>query len=158
MRRKLTTRSNKKYIIIIGILIALLVVFGFSSLSNKEEERFINVDKVVTIKEAEAEEPTEHIASWYDYALGETDQRCTKEREPCYSQRADTCAVRNYPRGTKLKVSYNKNNINASVVCRVNDYGPEEWTGRDIDLSSYAFAKLAPLKWGLIMVTIEEVK
>ena len=153
MRETISTGRNKQYAAIAGILLALLVVFGIGILSdNKEEEHIIDYKKVVQ----EQVEPTEMLASWYDYALGSADQRCTQDREPCYSQRAETCASRDYPRGTRLKVSYNKNNLNTSVICRVNDYGPEEWTGRHIDLSSYAFKKLAPLKWGLITVTIEE--
>lgn len=94
------------------------------------------------------------VASYYDYALGHEDQRCTKDREPCYSQLNLTCASRDYPRGTMLHVATADN----FIICRVNDFGPEEKTGRIIDLSSYAFSKLAPLRAGLIRVTVQEVK
>lgn len=53
-----------------------------------------------------------------------------------------TCAHKEYPFGTRLKVTYLANN--RSVVCVVNDRGPFV-AGRDIDLS-YACAK----KIGLI--------
>ena len=93
------------------------------------------------------------LASWYNYDLDEYDQICRKENEPCYSQLNLTGASRKYDRGTKLKVSYQ----DKSVIVRVNDYGPAD-ESRIIDLSSYAFSKLAPLSWGLITVTIEEIK
>lgn len=92
-------------------------------------------------------------ASWYDYDLGGLDQKCTKEKEPCYSQRADTCASRDYPRGTILHVA----TTDKAITCRVNDYGPADRT-RIIDLSSHAFAQLAPLSKGLIEVTVQELK
>jgi rare lipoprotein A (peptidoglycan hydrolase) len=41
-----------------------------------------------------------------------------------------------------------------TVDCYVNDYGPEEWTKREIDLSSHAFAELAPLSLGLLNVEV----
>lgn len=118
-------------------------------------------------------EKTTGIASWYDYDLGFEDQKCTKDREPCYSQRSDTCASRDYPRGTILIVTYYAGDDDweyadgteapgiptyISIKCRVNDYGPEEWTGAIIDLSSHAFQQLVPLEWGLITVHVEEAE
>lgn len=94
------------------------------------------------------------MASWYDYSLGHEDQKCTPDREPCYSQLNLTCASRDYPRGSILHVA----TVDDAIKCRVNDFGPAESTGRIIDLSSYAFSKLAPLKSGLIRVTVQEVK
>ena len=41
-----------------------------------------------------------------------------------------TCASRIFPRGTSLQVTNLRNG--RSMVCRVNDYGPEAWTGRII--------------------------
>lgn len=96
------------------------------------------------------------IASWYNYSLGYENQKCTKDRMPCYSQLNNTCASKKYPRGTMLRVSYKLNNLDNEVICRVNDYGPEmDW--RIIDLSSHAFEQLAPLEWGLIRVEIEKI-
>lgn len=82
-------------------------------------------------------------ASWYDYGL---------EGEPNYSEYNATCASRDYPRGTMLRVL--NLDTNEGVVCRVNDYGPEKWTGRVIDLSSYAFSQIAELGRGLVDVEI----
>ena len=81
------------------------------------------------------------IASWYDYNL---------ENYPGYSKNQRTCASRDYSRGTILKVYYQ----DRLTACRVNDYGPAEWTGREIDLSSLAFRDLAPLSKGIIEVKI----
>ena len=84
------------------------------------------------------------LASWYDYGLPDAEN---------YSETHLTAASRTFPRGTYLIVSRG----NSSVVVRVNDYGPEEWTGREIDLSSYAFSQLAPLSLGIIEVKIEKI-
>lgn len=88
-----------------------------------------------------------HEASWYNYNLninGETVK---------WSKNHRTAASRDLPRYSCAKVTNVKNN--KSIVVFINDYGPEEWTGRDIDLSSHAFAGLAPLSLGVIEVTIE---
>ena len=85
-------------------------------------------------------------ASWYDYSL---------EGASSYSKEHDTCASRDYPKGSMLEVKSVNGN---KVVCKVNDYGPEVWTDRQLDLSSHAFEQLAPLDLGLITVTIQEVK
>ena len=44
-----------------------------------------------------------------------------------------------------------------SVRVYINDYGPEEWTGRTIDLSSYAFSQIEDLSLGLVEVTIKPI-
>jgi rare lipoprotein A (peptidoglycan hydrolase) len=63
-----------------------------------------------------------------------------------------TCASRTFPRGTFLHVTdlYN----NKTVICRVNDYGPEAWTGRVIDLSRGSFRQVDSLGRGTIPVDI----
>lgn len=77
-------------------------------------------------------------ASWYALGLPEPD--------------ALTCASRTYPRGTYLNVK-NLNN-NKTMICRVNDYGPEVWTGRIIDLSRGSFSQIENLGRGTIPVEI----
>jgi hypothetical protein len=63
-----------------------------------------------------------------------------------------TCASRTFPRGTYLLV---KNLYNSrTVVCRVNDYGPEAWTNRIIDLSRGSFRELDNLGRGTIPVEL----
>jgi len=88
------------------------------------------------------------ITSWYDYELPD---------DPDYSKKHNTCASRDFPKGTILLVE----SLNGySVECRVNDYGPDIKLHPDrmLDLSSHAFEQLAPLDLGLITVTIQEVK
>lgn len=66
------------------------------------------------------------------------------------------CASRDYPKGTYLKVTNPANG--KSVIVLVNDYGPQAWTGRIIDLDKVAFAELASIGAGVIDVKVEEIK
>lgn len=98
----------------------------------------------VEVTEADYEEYT-GIASWYDYQLPDDDG--------WYSTSHATAASRSLERYSYAKVTNISNG--KSVVVRINDYGPAEWTEREIDLSSYAFSQIADLKLGLINVKIE---
>lgn len=62
-------------------------------------------------------------------------------------------ASRDYPKGTKLKVTRLK--TGKSIIVTVNDHGPELKTGRIIDLDTYAFKQLSSLGAGLIYVKVE---
>ena len=84
--------------------------------------------------------PLQGFASWYDYGL---------EDEPLYSEYTSTCASRDFAKGTILRVSTESN----SIFCRVNDW--VENPDVIIDLSSFAFKKLALLKIGIIEVNVE---
>lgn len=64
-------------------------------------------------------------------------------------------AHRDFPNGSKVRVT-NLSNGN-SVVVTVTNYGPQAWTGREIDLSHGAFSELAPLGAGLIRNTQVEL-
>ncbi len=76
--------------------------------------------------------------SWYALGLPEPD--------------ALTCASRTFSRGTYLLV---KDLYNAhTMICRVNDYGPEAWTGRIIDLSRGSFSQIDSLGRGTIPVEL----
>ena len=66
-----------------------------------------------------------------------------------------TCASRKFGRGTYLEVKNLRNG--KTVVCRVNDYGPEVWTGRVIDLSRGSFREVEDLGAGTIPVQIRVV-
>ena len=92
--------------------------------------------------------------SWYDYDFGQPGQKCRRDRY-CTTQRFATCASRDYSRGNRLRVVYTQSG--RSVDCLVTDYGPTRESGRIIDLSSKAFAQLAPLSVGLIEVEVEEI-
>ena len=77
-------------------------------------------------------------ASWYAWGLPEPD--------------ALTCASRTFPRGTYLQVKDMENGL--TMVCLVNDYGPEVWTGRILDLSRGSFEQLTSLGQGTIPIQI----
>jgi rare lipoprotein A (peptidoglycan hydrolase) len=77
-------------------------------------------------------------ASWYALGLPAPDSL--------------TCASRTFPRGTYLQVTDMYNG--ATMVCLVNDYGPEAWTGRVLDLSRGSFNQLDSLGRGTIPVEL----
>lgn len=67
-----------------------------------------------------------------------------------------TCAaIKEYPLGSKLKVTNIRNN--KSVIVRVNDRGAFRKYGRTLDLSRGAFDKIANLDRGVIKVSIEKM-
>ncbi|UCC12427.1 MAG: septal ring lytic transglycosylase RlpA family protein [candidate division WOR-3 bacterium] len=66
-----------------------------------------------------------------------------------------TCAHRELPFGTRVRVTNLSNN--KTVVVRVNDRGPFV-KGRVIDLSFVAAREIAMLKAGIVKVKIEVVK
>lgn len=66
-----------------------------------------------------------------------------------------TAASRDYPRGSRLLVTNTANGKSIEVL--VNDYGPQAWTGKAIDLSYYAFAQLEDPSRGVINVKIEKI-
>jgi len=73
-----------------------------------------------------------------------------------YAYKACACAAaRFWPKQSKLKVTNLANGL--SKIVRLNDYGPEEWTGRLIDLDSTVFKAISSLWRGLINVRVEEV-
>jgi rare lipoprotein A (peptidoglycan hydrolase) len=82
------------------------------------------------------------VGSWYDYKINGID----------WSKTHFTCASRTLKRYSTAHVTNLANG--KSVDCFVNDYGPEKWTNRIIDLSSAAFAEISELKLGLIKVNI----
>lgn len=88
------------------------------------------------------------IASWYG---PEFHGRPTASGE-IFDMYAFTCAHREYPFGTKLKVTNVSNN--KTVNCLVNDRGPFV-SGRDIDLSYAAAKEIALIRAGTGKVRIE---
>lgn len=79
-------------------------------------------------------------ASWYDYKLGNT----------WWSKTHDTCALRVLPKYWHYKVcAWDK-----CIECYQNDYWPQKYTNKVIDLSSHAFRQLAPLSRGVVNVKI----
>jgi rare lipoprotein A len=72
-----------------------------------------------------------------------------------FDQRKLTCAHRDLPFGTRLKVTNLENN--RSVIVMVNDRGP--WVrGRIIDLSYAAAKKIGMIQKGVVKVKIEKIR
>jgi peptidoglycan lytic transglycosylase len=90
------------------------------------------------------------IASWYG---PEFHGKPTSSGEP-FDMHAYTCAHREYPFGTMLKVTHASNG--RTVYCLVNDRGPFV-DGRDIDLSYAAAKEIGLLNPGTGPVMIENV-
>lgn len=84
-------------------------------------------------------------ASWYNQALFKYFKY----------KNGDFAASRQYPKGTKLRVKNLEND--KIVIVTVNDYGPDKWTGRIIDLDVSAFKKLAWKGLGTIDVSVEPI-
>lgn len=77
-------------------------------------------------------------ASWYALGLAHPD--------------ALTCASRQFPRGTYLRVHDLRSG--KEVICLVNDYGPVAGTNRVIDLSRGSYSALESLGSGTMPVEI----
>lgn len=99
-------------------------------------------------------------ASFYDYSLPGALN---------YSETHATAASREYPRGTKLKIT--GVDTGESVIVKINDYGPESCeksnnyhgagsagscVEREIDLSSYAYKQICSIPKGLCKVIINK--
>lgn len=83
------------------------------------------------------------LASWYH----EGARTANGER---YKPDDLTAAHRTLPFGTRLNVCRH----GRCVTVRVNDRGPAEWTGRDLDLSRGAARELGMLHVGVAHVTV----
>jgi len=82
------------------------------------------------------------IASWYNYRINGIE----------WSRKHDTAASRTFKRYSTVIIR--NLDTGKEIEAYINDYGPEEWTGREIDLSSHAFKELASLGKGLINVSV----
>ncbi len=171
-----TFRTHKLFdisLIIIAVVFILAIRWEWSG-------EFVASKHHPTPKDFEQKHITKTIqtgkSSWYNYSL---------PGYPNYSKTHFTAASRDYPRGTMLRVcktdketdikglkeitwekakrkgAYyfqpepNEQNIYKCVDVRVNDY--VENPNVIIDLSSRAFASLAPLSKGIIQVEITEI-
>jgi len=72
-----------------------------------------------------------------------------------FDMNAMTAAHRDYPFNTKIRVTNQR--TGKSVDVRINDRGPEEWTGRGLDLSKAAFAKVENLDKGIFQGTFNKI-
>ncbi len=102
---------------------------------NKDGSRTISKPGTASLALASRADRQQGIASWYRY------------------RGCDCAASTAYPKGSKLRVT-RADDPSRSVVVTVNDYGPEAWTGRAIDLDLVAFQKLGSKGAGLLTVTV----
>jgi rare lipoprotein A len=97
------------------------------------------------------------IATWYGYENGRetsSGERFNPEGACAdYPQHSCTCAHREFPFGTHLKVTWR----GRSVVCRVTDRGPAKWTGADLDLSLNGARVLRMVDIGRAHVSIKRM-
>lgn len=121
------------FVVVWGVIVA---VFGYAL-----TPRVVEVD----MAQAEVQRLTyTGLASFYDYDLPGANG---------YSTRHRTAASRDFVRGTFVSVTNLENGQKTCV--RINDFVDN--FGVIIDLSSLAFADLAPLSHGLVKVELREV-
>jgi rare lipoprotein A len=65
-----------------------------------------------------------------------------------------TAADQSLPLGSRVRVTNVR--TGSSIVVRINDRGPAQWTGRVIDLSRGAFQRIASLGSGVIRVVVHK--
>lgn len=94
-----------------------------------------------------------HKASYYG---GHHHGRVTASGE-IFDKNLLTCAsTKEYKFGDILEVTNVKNG--KSVIVKVNDRGAFAKYGRTLDLSEEAFRRIAPLKQGVVRVTIKKIE
>lgn len=119
--------KNRKQNIIIKHLFLFLLFLVLTSCATSKPARYSE------LKQSELPTSSYAVASWY----GKDFHGKPTSSGEIFNMHANTCAHKQYPFGTRLKVTNTTNN--KSVVCLVNDRGPFV-DGRDIDLS-YAVAR-----------------
>jgi rare lipoprotein A len=90
-------------------------------------------------------------ATWYDESSGT--RTASGER---FDENGSTCAMRTYSRREPQRtVKVTVVSTGRSATCRVNDFGPAEWTGNLIDVSLGVARKLGMVKAGRVRVVVE---
>lgn len=145
VNRKTGQRLIRAFFILIAAVMTGSLAFTVNHTKPTVEiEVRTNVAKAVEqLNPKPFERPANQVgsASWYALGLPAPD--------------ALTCASTTYPRGTYLLVTSLRNGKN--VICLVNDYGPQAWTKRVIDLSRGSFRVIEDLSRGTVPVEIRVV-
>ena len=118
--------KGKRQNIILKILF-LLTLFVLSACATSKTARYSE------LKQSDLPSSAYAVASWY----GKDFHGKPTSSGEIFNMYSNSCAHKEYPFGTRLKVTHTINN--KSAICIVNDRGPFI-SGRDIDLS-YAVAK-----------------
>ena len=93
-------------------------------------------------------------ASWYGSPrYGEHLARRTASGE-LFRPAGMTAASHTLPLGSRIRVTLGRR----TVVVRVSDRGPAEWTGRQLDLSRGAAAALGMIAAGVAEVSIQRIE
>lgn len=97
--------------------------------------------------------PQQGVASWYS----QTDPHINKltANGEVFDETAATCASWDFPFGTYVQVTNIQNG--RSVICRVNDRGPDKSLNRILDLTKSSFEKIADPEVGLVQVKVVPV-
>jgi rare lipoprotein A len=145
IRRSDNAKCPRRGFTIAGVLLAVLVGIASAQTASPVDQTH--------------RRPAVHRRHWYEFGLaswyGKFFQgRTTASGEP-YNQNAMTCAQRNLPLGSLLRVTNLRNN--RSVVVRVNDRGPVP-QDRVIDLSRAAAERLGFFRQGVAPVKIELIQ
>jgi rare lipoprotein A (peptidoglycan hydrolase) len=112
-----------------------------STLRNKYKARSVTIDATTGQIHAGGTADQTGQASWYALGLPSPDSL--------------TCASRTFPRGSYLHVTSLR--TKREVTCLVNDYGPEAWTNRVIDLSRGSFTQIDSLSLGTTPVEVRVI-
>lgn len=126
--------------LLLYVIVCLFITFSFSGCSTKQ---YRTDPSLVGYSE-------QGIASFYAMKFL---FRKTASGEH-FNQLALTAAHRTLPFGTKVRITNLSNN--KSVIVRINDRGPFI-KGRVIDLTRYAFSRIADTDLGVITVRIEVI-
>jgi rare lipoprotein A (peptidoglycan hydrolase) len=150
-KKKLTSKKRSQQLSRAFFIIIAAICTGSLSLMAAAQHPNVSVQggsRLTTGTKFVAEKPKDPNApdqvgqgSWYALGLPAPDTL--------------TCASTTYGRGSYLEVTNRRNG--KKVICRVNDYGPEAWTGRVIDLSRGSFREVEDLGRGTIPVEIRVV-
>ena len=91
------------------------------------------------------------LASYYGGGPRRFEQNAHTANGERFNMWGLTAAHRSLPMGTRLLVSHGER----SVVVRVNDRGPAAWTGRSLDVSKGAAARLGLIQRGSGQVHVQ---
>jgi rare lipoprotein A (peptidoglycan hydrolase) len=138
--------KDKYLYLILGALIVGNVVLIYRNVKDWKDDHIADSGKMVEVRNVlPKNENKEFIgeASWYDYDY-------PKGSGNWVTKNKLVVASRDFKRGTKLRVCSDN-----CVDVVVSDFGPEERTGRIIDMGSLAFSKICVLKLGVCNVSVE---
>lgn len=128
-------------------IFVIFIFYSFTSIEKYESNLFYKSN--IKIKNLVKEKIVR--ASWYGPGFH---GKKTANGE-YYDMNSLTAAHKTLSFGTKVKIINIENG--KSIIVKINDRGPYV-AGRDFDLSKAAFARIAPIKTGVIRIKYEILK